>query len=92
MSVIERAARALMKAQSGDDGWDGLDDALQDQIRDEVRAVIEAIREPAEDMGLAGAQVLQGSGCAANDGAKAAWGAMIDTLLTTGGGATAGDG
>ncbi len=86
MSLIEQAARALVKERSGDDAWNGLDIELQEQLRAEVRAVIKALREPTEDMSLAGEQTLQRWGHAADDDeAVATWSAMVDVLLTTGG-------
>ncbi|MHB9879070.1 hypothetical protein ACSMXM_05350 [Pacificimonas sp. ICDLI1SI03] len=45
MTPLDRAARALAKAQSGTDDWDALDAELQDKLRDEARAVIEAFQE-----------------------------------------------
>lgn len=42
MSPLIKAARALLKAQSGTDDWDALDEELQATLVAEARAVIEA--------------------------------------------------
>jgi len=38
---LHRAARALMKSQSGVDDFDALDDEMQQGLLDDVRAVLE---------------------------------------------------
>jgi len=47
---LHRAARALMKSQSGVDDFDALDDEMQKGLLDDVRAVLSAMREPNEVM------------------------------------------
>ena len=82
MSMIERAARALAKAQSGSDEWEGLDGDLQSQLKAEVSAVIEAIREPSEAMTSAGEEMLgeqRGHSVDASD-LRDAWVVMADVL------------
>jgi len=43
---LYRAARALMKSQSGADDFDALDDEMQTGLLDDVRAVLRAVRDP----------------------------------------------
>ena len=83
MKTIECAARALAKAQSGIDQWDGLDAELQAQIISEATAVIEAIREPSIEVALAGERLLgndRGHSVDADD-MRDSWIVMVDALL-----------
>lgn len=73
--ILHQAARALAKAQSGVDDWDGLDPAFQATLIENARAVLEAIREPSEGMVAA-----LGNGEAAK-WARGTWRAMIDAAL-----------
>lgn len=84
MPIIERAARALAKAQSGTDEWNGLDAELQAQLIAEARAAIEAIREPSEEMALAGEKLLGDDRCHSVDAGdlRDAWIVMVDALLS----------
>jgi hypothetical protein len=83
MSMIERAARALVKAQSGVDQWEGLDAELQLQLIIEARTVIEAIREPSDLMALAGERLLGDDRCHSVDvgDMRDSWIVMVDALL-----------
>ncbi|MDF2639759.1 MAG: hypothetical protein K0R64_2743 [Novosphingobium lindaniclasticum] len=82
MSMIERAARALAKAQSGSDEWEGLDGDLQSQLKAEALAVIEAIREPSGAMASAGEKLLGGQRGHSVDASdlRDAWVVMVDAL------------
>jgi hypothetical protein len=73
-SIIDRAARALAKAQSGADDWDSWDEQLREQVRGEVRVVLEAVREPSEVMLI---DPLPGFGQAM----RGIWQGMIDLAL-----------
>lgn len=80
--MIERAARALAKAQSGSDEWESLDGDLQSQLKAEALAVIEAIREPSEAMASAGEKLLgeqRGHSVDASD-LRDAWVVMVEAL------------
>ena len=74
---LRRAARALMKSQSGVDDFDALDDEMQASLLDDVRAVLGQLREPSEAMIACGAQ-NEGS----EVGAVIAWQDMIDAALS----------
>lgn len=51
MTVIERAARALLASESnGEKLWDDLDVVTRGAFLRDARAVIQAIREPSESM------------------------------------------
>jgi hypothetical protein len=47
--MVERVARAIARANNGDD-FDRVDEAVRELYRDEARAAIEAMREPSEEM------------------------------------------
>lgn len=79
-TIIERAAKALAKAQSGVDVYDALDEGMQDTLRENVRAVVEAMREPSERMAKAGAADMPGNTTPPHV-AETAWQAMIDAAL-----------
>lgn len=74
-SMIETAARALAKQQSGTDDFDALDEGLQETLKAEVRAVLGAVREPSDSMAEAGRFPAE------DDGPVACWTAMIDAAL-----------
>ncbi|WP_232494900.1 hypothetical protein [Novosphingobium kaempferiae] len=83
MDMIDRAARALAKEQSGVDVWDGLDAELQNDLRRDVRTVLEAMRDPEPDFGIPGERLLgdaRGHSVSRNDMTDA-WTAMIDGLF-----------
>jgi len=71
---LYRAARALMKSQSGVDDFDALDDEMQKGLLDDVRAVLAAVREPSEAMWDAGFEIYPKY-------QEEHWQAMIDAAL-----------
>jgi hypothetical protein len=86
MGLIERAARALAKAQSGVDDWDALDEAFQANLVDHVRAVLRAIREPSESLKVAGSREggwadWYDTDAGTEEQASNVWQAMIDAAL-----------
>lgn len=76
-TILTRAARALCKAQSGDDVYDDLEPEAQEAARKHVRAVLEAIREPSEEMLARTVAMLPDE----INRATGAWQAMIDAAL-----------
>jgi len=84
MSMIERAARALAKSESGHDDWDNLDPPLQDELRSNVRAVIAALREPSRWVSDAGEKYPGTENCHSigRHDMHTAWTRMIDALLS----------
>ena len=72
---LHRAARALMKSQSGVDDFDALDDEMQASLLDDVRAVVQALWEPSDAM-IAAAQ----DNVTINHPADV-WPAMVDAAL-----------
>lgn len=86
MTIIERAARALARAQSGADEWEGLDDELQSQLKAEALAVIEAIRKPTPEIARAGEKLLADDrmhSVSQND-MRDSWIVMVDAILNKG--------
>ncbi len=82
---IERAARALIKSESGHDDWDALGIELQEEVRANVCAVFEAVREPSPAMLAAGERLFRqqfGSGIR-HDDVEHAWHVMVDALLAS---------
>jgi len=83
---LHRAARALMKSQSGVDDFDALDDEMQASLLDDVRAVLEALREPSPLMLTSAAYTLAGVTKEANEAnEQEAWRIfrrMIDAALS----------
>lgn len=75
--LIDRAARALVLAESGGDDFDAFDAEMQDTIRANVRAVLAAIREPTESMVIA----AQLGDAWAMDDPEGMWREMIDAAL-----------
>jgi len=51
---LHRAARALMKSQSGVDDFDALDDEMQAGLIEDVKAVLDELFEPSDQMILVG--------------------------------------
>ena len=72
---LHRAARALMKSQSGVDDFDALDDEMQAGLLDDVRAVLQAVWEPSDAMINAARDVVT-----INHPADV-WPAMVDAAL-----------
>ncbi len=85
MSIIERAARALAKSESGSDDWDGLDEGVQQKLLANVRAVIEALREPSPEM-IEDLLLTEAGGGIDTLKVSDTWQVMIDALLAGGGG------
>jgi len=82
---LHRAARALMKSQSGVDDFEALDDEMQAGLLDDVRAVLEAVKEPSKRMQSDGAfRIFRGERITEDDLsiARHAWRAMIDATLS----------
>ncbi|WP_395397731.1 hypothetical protein WBP07_24625 [Novosphingobium sp. BL-8A] len=82
---IERAARALIKSESGYDDWDALGFELQEEVRANICAVLEALRDPSPAMLAAGEKFLrQQVGLGFEGGAlEHAWHLMLDALLAS---------
>lgn len=84
MGLIDRAAKALALAQSGDD-WDNLAPEVQARFKENVRAVLDALRDPDEVMAEAGAEIIcnvgpfESAAAHANDAVNT-WRFMIDAL------------
>ena len=72
---LRRAARALMKSQSGADDFDALDPEMQSGLLDDVRAVLQAVWEPSDAM-IAAAQDTVTINHPAD-----VWPAMVDAAL-----------
>ena len=81
---LQRAARALMKSQSGVDDFDALDDEMQKGLLDDVRAVLEALREPSKAMIVEGVAERHEQGVpeAWSLATENIWRAMIDAALS----------
>ncbi|EJU12047.1 hypothetical protein QUC32_27430 (plasmid) [Novosphingobium resinovorum] len=81
--LIERAARALTRSESGHDDFEYLDFCLQEELRENVRAVMEAILDPTPVMIDAGATTL--CSCSAEDNpsevSTRVWQAMLGAAL-----------
>jgi len=82
---IERAARALIKSESGYDDWDALGFELQEEVRTNICAVIEALRDPSPAMLTAGQRALRGQfgSRLAGQHLECAWQMMVDALLAS---------
>ncbi|WP_324695841.1 hypothetical protein ACLIMP_12690 [Novosphingobium aerophilum] len=59
MPLIERAARALAKAEHGTDDWNGLTAKDREQFKATAREVVKALRVPTPGMCLAGEHLLK---------------------------------
>lgn len=82
-SMVDRAARAMMSDEYGQDGWNVTSEQMRNLWRLRARAAIAAMREPSEAM-LIGARdwSLKKYGIGVgNDGAIGCWQAMIDAGL-----------
>lgn len=83
MDLIEHAARALAKEQSGIEQWDGLDPELQEDLKRDVRTVLSALLDATPEVGIPAEKLLgdeRGHSIDRHDMAQA-WTAMIDGLL-----------
>ncbi|MGO4169531.1 hypothetical protein [Novosphingobium sp. YAF33] len=80
---IDRAARALVKSESGYDDWDGLGPELQTEVRSNVCAVFDAIVEATPAMISAAEAVLQHRSGETTDQeiVQAIWHAMVEAAL-----------
>jgi len=54
MTPLEKATRAMVKVESGEDCFDALDAELQARVIESVKVVLEAVREPSDTMLCAG--------------------------------------
>ncbi|TCM22101.1 hypothetical protein EDF56_101782 [Novosphingobium sp. PhB165] len=83
MPLIDRAARALAKAEHGSDEWNGLTPEDQEVLRQNALAVISAIRVPSPAMTAAGEKLIGQERRHAIDHGDMhdAWQVMIDVLL-----------
>ena len=83
MTPLEKAARAMVKVESGEDCYDALDEAQQQAATEAFKAGLLAMRDPDPVMAAAGAQVVRKvhseDGHEAFEGDAAnVWRAMID--------------
>jgi|TARA_R100000501_G_scaffold7881_3_gene16422 hypothetical protein len=78
VTQIERAARALAKAQSGTGNWESLDERLQQTLKNQVRAVLKAIRIPSYLQTRAGQYTAD---AITETRTSSVWQTMIDTIL-----------
>ncbi|MHB9878777.1 hypothetical protein ACSMXM_03810 [Pacificimonas sp. ICDLI1SI03] len=78
MTQIERAARALAKAQSSTSDWESLDKRLQQTLKNQVRAVLEAIRIPSYAQTRAGQDTAD---AITESRTSSVWQTMIDSIL-----------
>lgn len=59
MPLIERAARALAKAEHGTDDWNALTPEAREELKETAREVVKALRVPTPGMCLAGEHLLK---------------------------------
>jgi len=79
---LDRAARALMKSQSGVDGLESLPNELQEGLLNDVRATLLATRKPSEAMIRAALTVeLPGNHQLAELEAVLIWERMVDAAV-----------
>jgi hypothetical protein len=81
MSPLERAARALAKAESGEDCFDDFDEDFQETFMAAARAVLEAVRDPSKTMCEVGANRLRDPDKGPRATAQDVWREMINAAV-----------
>lgn len=85
MTMLEKAARALHENSDSPVDWDDLSDDAEGYWMDQARAVIESLREPSEEMMMAGAGAIDdGETPGVRTAAELCWTAMLDAILKEG--------
>jgi hypothetical protein len=81
MSPLERAARALAEAESGEDRFDDFDEEFQETFRAAARAVLVAVKEPSKTMCEVGANWLISPHKGARGTAQDVWREMVNAAI-----------
>jgi len=86
MTMLDHAARILAKLRSGGDDYDALDDELKADLKNEARTMLLALRDPSDEVTLAGAEVTRNvrpgeSDAAFQSDAPTTWRFMTDAAV-----------